>query len=154
MINRMAAKTEARKQPDGSVHATIVGKIDEHFDASEILKIAASAKQVVLKLDGVRSISSLGVRALEALLRELGNRQLLLDDISPALANQFSMIPNLLGAAKVRTAKLPFVCPSCGAEQLHSIPYQAGAASSHAPKCGSCGAQTEFDGFAEEYLPH
>ena len=149
-------KTEITKQPDGIVHATIVGKIDEHFDGKDILAAATEAKTIVLKLDGVRSISSLGVRALEGFMRAItkGGHPLLLEEISAAMANQFSMIPNLLGDAKVRSAKLPFVCPSCGTESLHSIPYEAGAGATHAPSCPSCKAKMEFDGFSEEYLPH
>lgn len=150
----MAAKIEIQKQPDGTLRGKVVGKIDEHFDARDLLQGARESNVVVLQLDGVRSISSLGVRALEAFLRELGTRKVVLEEISPALANQFSMIPNLIGSAEVRSAKLPFVCSACGTEQLHVIPYQAGASTSHAPKCGSCGGQMEFDGFAEEYLPH
>jgi anti-anti-sigma regulatory factor len=150
----MAAKTEVHKQPDGTVRAKVIGKIDEHFDAREILQAAAGAMKVSLQLDGVRSISSLGVRQLEAFLRELGTKKVVLEEISAALANQFSMIPNLLGSAEVKSAKLPFVCASCGTEQLHTIPYQAGAALSHAPTCGSCNRPMEFDGFSEEYLPH
>jgi anti-anti-sigma regulatory factor len=149
-------KTEITKQPDGLVHATIVGKIDEHFDGKDILAAAASAKTVVLKLDGVRSISSLGTRALETFMRSIitGGRQVMLDEISAAVANQFSMIPNLLAGAKVRSARLPFVCTSCGTETVHAVPYEAGAAAAHAPSCPSCKAKMEFDGFSEEYLPH
>ena len=102
----------------------------------------------------MRSISSLGVRALEGFMRELGAKQVFLDDISAAMANQFSMIPNLLANAQVRSAKLPFVCPSCGTEHLHSIPYHNGAGTTHAPECPSCKTKMEFDGFSEEYLPH
>ena len=147
-------KTEIAKRPDGTVHATIVGKIDEHFDGKDILAAAAEAKTIVLKLDGVRSISSLGVRAFEGFMRALKNHTLLLDEISAAVANQFSMIPNLLAGATVRSAKLPFVCPSCGTETLHAVPYEAGAGSTHAPSCPQCKAKMEFDGFSEEYLPH
>src|SRR5262249_37169153 len=120
----------------------------------DLLQAARDTKSVVLQLDGVRSISSLGVRSLESFLRELGNRTVVLEEISAALANQFSMIPNLIGGAQVKSAKLPFVCSSCGGEQLAVIPYQAGAGTTHAPKCSSCGTKMEFDGFSEEYLPH
>ena len=75
-------------------------------------------------------------------------------DISAAVANQVTMIPNLLGRATVKSAKLPFVCPSCGGEEARSIPYQPDAATTHAPKCSACGAKMDFDGFSEEYLPH
>jgi len=65
-----------------------------------------------------------------------------------------TMIPNLLGRATVLSAKLPFICPSCGSEETRSVPYVPDAATSHAPKCTSCGARMDFDGFSEEYLPH
>lgn len=146
-------KLDVRTEADGSVHAALVGKIDEHFDGAAVLGPARNARQVILKLDGVRAISSLGVRAFEQFIRALGDRPVLLDDISPALANQLSMIPNLLGHAEVRSARLPFVCPACGAERLHSIPYHEQAVETHAPTC-DCGKKMEFDGFSEEYLPH
>ena len=146
-------KTEINKLADGTVRAVIVGKIDEHFDGSEILSAAATAKKVYLKLDGVRSISSLGVRALEAFMQSLGERDVELEEISAAMANQVTMIPNLLGSAHVRSAKLPFVCPSCGAEGVYSVPYETNAATSHAPSCSGCNHKMDFDGFSEEYLP-
>jgi hypothetical protein len=147
-------KTEITKRPDGTVHASIVGKIDEHFDGKDILAAVAGGKTLELKLDGVRSISSLGVRAFEGFMRGLKGHAVYLDEISAAVANQFSMIPNLLGDAKVRSARLPFVCPSCGTETLHAVPYEAGAGSTHAPNCPACKGKMEFDGFSEEYLPH
>jgi anti-anti-sigma regulatory factor len=146
-------KTEIRKEADGSVFATVVGKIDEHFDGKEILQAADRARKVSLKMDGVRSISSLGVRALESFMNALGDRQVVLEEISAAMANQVTMIPNLLGNATVKSAKLPFVCPSCGAEGAHSVPYVSGAGTTHAPTCDQCGKKMEFDGFSEEYLP-
>jgi predicted RNA-binding Zn-ribbon protein involved in translation (DUF1610 family) len=124
-------KIEIGPSDDGGIRATLAGKIDEKFDGHQILEAAQPGQKVTLRLDGVRSISSLGVRALEV-----------------------TMIPNLLGTATVKSAKLPFVCPSCGVEEPRSVPYQAGAATSHAPKCSACGAKMDFDGFSEEYLPH
>ncbi|HZS39800.1 MAG TPA: hypothetical protein VFF06_23365 [Polyangia bacterium] len=150
----MMLKSDIQRHDDGSVHATLEGKIDQYFDGRDILQAADSAKRVVLKLDGVRSISSLGVRALEAFMKALGDREVFLDDISAALANQVAMIPNLVGRATVRSVKLPFVCPGCGHEGAFSVPYQPDAAATHAPKCPQCGGKMDFDGFSEEYLPH
>ena len=146
-------KTEIKKEADGSLHVIVVGKIDEHFDGSDIVAAANGARKVVLKMDGVRSISSLGVRALEAFMQSLGERDVELEEISAAMANQVTMIPNLLGSAHVRSAKLPFVCPSCGAEGVYSVPYETNAATSHAPSCSGCNHKMDFDGFSEEYLP-
>jgi anti-anti-sigma regulatory factor len=147
-------KIEIGKNEDGGIRAILVGKIDEKFDGKEVLAAAEPGQRVTLRLDGVRGISSLGVRALEQFMLKLGDREVVLEEISAAVANQVTMIPNLLGRATVKSARLPFVCPSCGTEEPRSIPYQAGAAVSHAPACSACGKKMEFDGFSEEYLPH
>ena len=147
-------KIEIGPSEDGGIRATLAGKIDEKFDGHQILEAARPGQRVTLRLDGVRGISSLGVRALEHFMHRLGDRDVVLEDISAAVANQVTMIPNLLGRATVKSAKLPFVCPRCGVEEPRSIPYEAGAATAHAPKCSACGAKMEFDGFSEEYLPH
>ncbi len=141
---------DKHKLGDGSLHVTISGKIDERFDPSAILDDAGG--KVVMHLGGVRSISSLGVRAFQTLVHALPH-EIVLIHISPAVANQLAMIPNLMPArAHVESAKLPFVCPQCGDEQQHSVPFAAGASTSHAPRC-SCGAVMELDGVAEQYLP-
>ncbi len=145
--------SDIQQAADGSLIARIHGKIDQYFDGGDILRAAASARAVVLKLDGVRSISSLGVRALESFMRALGEREVILDEISAAVANQVTMIPNLVGRATVRSAKLPFVCPSCGHEEACSVPWVADAATAHAPACARCKSKMELDGFSEEYLP-
>jgi anti-anti-sigma regulatory factor/predicted RNA-binding Zn-ribbon protein involved in translation (DUF1610 family) len=147
-------KIEIGPSDDGGIRATLAGKIDEKFDGKQILEAAKPGQRVTLRLDGVRSISSLGVRALEHFMHQLGQREVVLEDISAAVANQVTMIPNLLGNATVKSAKLPFVCPSCGTEEARSVPYEHDAATTHAPKCSACGAKMDFDGFTEEYLPH
>ncbi|MDB4966003.1 MAG: hypothetical protein JWN44_1692 [Myxococcales bacterium] len=147
-------KIEIGPSDNGGLRASVVGKIDENFEGQEVLKQARPGQRVTLRLDGVRSISSLGVRALEHFMQQLGDREVVLEDISAAVANQVTMIPNLLGRATVTSAKLPFVCPSCGVEEARSIPYVRDAATTHAPACSGCGAKMDFDGFSEEYLPH
>jgi hypothetical protein len=146
-------KIEIGPSDDGSLHASLVGKIDERFDGREVLDAARPGQRVTLRLDGIRGISSLGVRALEQFMHHLGDREVVLLDISAAVANQVTMIPNLLGRALVKSAKLPFICPRCGAEEVRSIPYLPDAATTHAPSCSACGARMDFDGFSEEYLP-
>src|SRR6185503_5093300 len=135
---------EKKKLNDGSLHVTLSGKIDEKFDPSPVLEAATGGK-VVMHLGGIRAISSLGVRAFESLVDALSSREVVLIHVSPAIANQMTMIPNLLEKAKVESAKLPFTCPACGAEKYHSIPWRAGASVDHAPKC-TCGATMDLDG--------
>jgi hypothetical protein len=140
-----------QKSRDGdALRAAVAGKIDEGFDGAAIATDAAA--RLVIDLSGVRSISSLGVRALESFLASLAGRNVTLVEVSPAIASQLAMIPNLAGAAKVESARLPFVCPACGAERDHSVPYRAGASTANAPRC-DCGARMDLDGVAEQYLP-
>jgi anti-anti-sigma regulatory factor len=136
---------------DGSLHVTISGKIDEKFDGSVLVEPPARGK-VVMHLGGVRSISSLGVRAFESLVERLAAHEVELIHVSPAIASQITMIPNLCHNAKVVSAKLPFACPTCGAEKSHSVPWQPRASFEHAPRC-ECGATMELDGIPEQYLP-
>ena len=141
---------DKRKSPDGTLHVTIAGKIDERFDAASVLHDAHG--KVVMHLGGVRSISSLGVRAFEYFVHALP-ADVVLVHVSPAIASQLTMIPNLCGArTTVESAKLPFTCPACGAEKTHSVPFRANANVEHAPTC-SCGCLMELDGLPEQYLP-
>jgi anti-anti-sigma regulatory factor len=141
---------DKRQSADGTLHVTVAGKIDERFDPAPL--VAEAKGKVVLHLAGVRSISSLGVRAFEQLMHSLPGDVVLIH-VSPAIAAQLTMIPSLIGArAKVESAKLPFVCPACGAEKAHSVPFVAGAAATNAPQC-TCGATMELDGLPEQYLP-
>jgi hypothetical protein len=150
----VSIKYEIRKLPDGGSRAALSGKIDEHFDGRTLMDAIGPARRVVLELSGVRAVTSLGIREFEKLLRGLDGRELTLDQVSAALATQLMLIPTLLGAHCVTSARLPFVCPSCAQETTHVVPYEAGAAALHPPSCPECGDQMELDGMAEEYLPH
>jgi anti-anti-sigma regulatory factor len=142
---------QKKKLGDGSLHVAITGKIDERFDGATVVD-EPQAVPVVMDLAGIRSISSLGVRAFENFVQALAGRQVVLIDVSPAIASQIAMIPNLVGDARVESARLPFVCPKCGTERSHSVPFRFGASVEHAPRC-DCGARMELDGIAEQYLP-
>ena len=141
---------DKKRSADGSLHVTIAGKIDERFDGSTVVEDAKG--KVVMHLAGVRSISSLGVRAFEHFVAAMPH-EVVLVHVSPAIASQLTMIPNLVGGnTRVESAKLPFSCATCGAETSHSVPFRSGANVEHAPRC-SCGAVMELDGLPEQYLP-
>src|SRR5579883_1166137 len=142
---------QKRKLGDGSLHVAIIGKIDEQFNGATVVDEPAGVP-LVMDLGGVRSISSLGVRAFETFVAALSGRDLVLTDISPAIAAQIAMIPNLVGNARIESARLPFACPVSGAETTHSVPYNRAAPVEHAPRC-SCGARMVLDGIAEQFLP-
>ena len=95
---------------DGSLHVTIAGKIDEKFDGAPCS--TAPTARSVMHLGGVRSISSLGVRAFEMFVQR-APAEVVLVHVSPAIASQLTMIPNLRRQrTTVESAKLPFICPA------------------------------------------
>lgn len=144
---------EKKQLNDGSLQVTVSGKIDEKFDGTQVVEAAhAAAGRVVMHLGGIRSMSSLGVRAFESFVAALRHREVVMIHISPAIASQLTMIPNLCPGVLVESAKLPFACPSCGAEKSHSVPFRAGANVENAPTC-ICGTRMELDGIPEQYLP-
>jgi hypothetical protein len=143
---------EKRLLGDGSLHVSVAGEIGDTFDVTPIVQ-AAKGDKVVIHLGEVHSLTSVGVRNFEELVNGFGKREVVLIHISPAIAMQVVMIPGLTGAARVESAKLPFLCPQCAAEAQHSIPWKARSHLEHAPKCGKCGATMELDGIPEQYLP-
>jgi anti-anti-sigma regulatory factor len=143
---------EKKRLQDGTLHITMTGKIDEHFDGAVVLTDASSAKKVVLHLAGIRSMTSLGVRRFEDFILELMGHEVVFIHVSPAIATQLVMISGFCSGVRVESAKLPFVCAACGAEKNHSVPWRPGVAIDTAPKC-SCGATMELDGMAKQYLP-
>ena len=144
---------DKKKLNDGSLHVTLTGKIDERFDGLPVVQAAAGNHgKVVLHLGGIRSISSLGVRAFEMFVEQLKAHEVVMIHVSPAIASQMVMIPNLGGHAVIESAKLPFACAACGAEKAHSVPWRVNSAVENAPKC-TCGNLMELDGLPEQYLP-
>ena len=139
--------------PDGTLHVTIAGRIDERFDARDgafrgahaprwSCHLGGAAINLVARRARLRGTSCMRCRPTSCSLH-----------VSPAIASQLTMIPNLCGTrTTVESAKLPFTCPACGAEKTHSVPFRAGANVEHAPKC-SCGSAMELDGLPEQYLP-
>jgi len=138
----------------GGLEVRLSGKIDEKFDIAPVVSAARPAKRVSVRLSGLRAISSLGMRTFEALVGALrdGPRELSLIDVSPALATQLTLIPNLCAGARVESAWLPFACTSCGAEVSATVPWKPSGHIEAAPTC-ECGSKMELDGLPEQYLP-
>jgi anti-anti-sigma regulatory factor len=137
----------------GGLELRLSGKIDEKFDIAPVVSAARPAKRVAVRLSGLRAISSLGMRTFEGLVGALRDgRELSLVEVSPALATQLTLIPNLCAGARVESAWLPFACPSCGAEVSAAVPWKSTGHIEAAPTC-ECGAKMELDGLPEQYLP-
>lgn len=141
---------DIRKQPDGQLCVSVSGKIDENFHPDPVEPSYPGT--VIVRLEGVRALSSQGVRELESFVAGLAPRKVVLQALSPAVASQVAMIPNLFGQASIESVELPFTCPACLKEKNATIPWSRQAHVEHAPKC-ECGQAMELDGLAEMYLP-
>jgi anti-anti-sigma regulatory factor len=133
----------------GAALLSIRGKIDEQFDAPPIRQ---GVERVVINLGAVTGISSVGVRALETYLRSLAPTRVTLIHVSAPIALQLNLVSALRALVSVESARLPFVCPGCGSERVHSVPWRATAHLRFAPVC-ACGQTMQLDGMAEHYLP-
>lgn len=151
-------KIERKQLADGTLSVTLSGKVDERFDGTPIVAAmslsARKPEKIVLHLSGIRSLSSVGLRQFEGFIHDLVKlgRPIAMVHISAAIATQAAMIPDLFTGVTIVSAKLPFICPQCGIEKDHSIPWHAGAHLDAAPDC-TCGGRWELDGLPEHYLP-
>jgi anti-anti-sigma regulatory factor len=146
---------EVARGADGVLELKLAGKIDEQFESDDLVSTVPGGRPVRLHLGGVRSISSLGIRSFEVLIERLQSTGSAVElvHLSPALATQLTLIPNLCAGAKVTSAELPFLCNSCSHEQRGLVPWAYGAHTAHAPSCSACGARMVLDGMADQYLP-
>jgi len=140
---------ETTKLSDGTLRVEMRGKINEQFEPGKLLDQLRGNK-VVIDVSGVRHVSSIGIREFERFLEKLSDVTLV--EVAPAIATQIVLLPTLAARARIESAQLPFTCDHCGAERSHTVPFQKGAASTHAPTC-TCGNKMALDGIAEQYLP-
>lgn len=142
---------EHKSTTDGTLSVKLKGAIDESFDGRPI-RAAARGDRVLINMAEVRAMTSTGVFAFTKFIDSIAPRQIVLLHVSAAMARQLTILPGLFAAVRVESARLPFVCPTCGDEKDHSVPFQPSAHLAHAPTC-ACGATMELDGIAEQYLP-
>ena len=138
-----------RRRVGEDLYITLGGRLDEHFDPGQV---GPGIKRVILHMAEVTSMNSVGTRALERFLDTMGESEVTLIHVSPAVALQLNLIPALTRHARVQSVKLPFLCPKCGAEKQHSVPWRADGHRKYPPKC-SCGTVMGLDGIPHHYLP-
>jgi hypothetical protein len=136
------------------LYLTISGRVDESFDGASVLPAGAlrTHTKAIVHLGGVRSLASVAVRKLEHFLLSLQPLEVQLIHVSPVIALHLNLVPELARHVSVQSARLPFICPKCGEEKLHSVPWRAGAHLKFAPAC-RCGIGMVLDGLAGHYLP-
>jgi eukaryotic-like serine/threonine-protein kinase len=126
------------------------GTIGDDFDERSIAALARGAGPIVFDLDGVRRITSTGVRNWIAALRTLGELPYYLIRCRPALVCQFNMVAGFGVSGRLISFYLPYLCPACNLEfevllDLRTDHAVAVAAEPPATSCTACGKPAEFD---------
>jgi DNA-directed RNA polymerase subunit RPC12/RpoP len=141
--------------PGGGWLLKLTGIIDETFDRT---KLAFGAQDtLVFDLDGVRRITSYGVREWIA---AMGNLQASCYFIRcrPAVVSQFNMVQNFGGRGQVVSLFAPYACSACGKEIEVLVdrrhPPSAQTLALPTLPCPSCGAEAEFDDIPETFFSY
>lgn len=130
------------------------GVIDEHFDRQQIVEGRQGV--VVLDLDGVRRITSFGIREWVTAMRE-AQAAVFFVRCRPAIVSQFNMVANFAGRGQLVSLYAPYRCPSCERELevLIDRRRQSGAAlSASEVHCPDCRAEMELDDIPETFFSY
>lgn len=98
---------------------SLAGDVDENAELEAL--VPQLTGRIELDLAGISRINSCGVRQWMHFLRELGPLELRFARCSPAVVNQLNAIANFRGSATIASFLAPYVCPSCGADELRVL---------------------------------
>lgn len=155
-VNAPRCTTRTARTAEGDV-LTIEGDID---DDARLAQLAAQVgPRVVIDIEGISFINSVGVREWITLLDLLAKRgaQVTLRKVSEPMVRQMAMVIEASGGTTIESFHAPYACTACGAERsmiLDVEPHRAALTAHRPPKlpCPSCGGEMEFDEFPNRYL--
>jgi anti-anti-sigma regulatory factor len=139
---------------NGAVRAVLTGAITE---ASAFAPLLAELKgRVVLDLEGIDHVNSFGVREWIRFMTALREQtsEIVLERCSVPVVQQFHMVPNFLGRARVRSVFAPYFCSACNNEHSVLVPLEPGVPvrMPAPPLCPNCNGPLEFDDIAEQFF--
>lgn len=133
----------------GVATVTMSGMITESvdLDANKI----APGQPVVIDTARVNHMNSLGVRNWILFMEAVCQRaqSVSLDNLSPMMVFQASMISTFLGGAKVRTFQSPWVCEEC--DHMTVLTHGLQEAIPETIACPKCKSAMEFDSDLDSY---
>jgi anti-anti-sigma regulatory factor len=142
----------------GREHFVVMhGQLDERADLESFAKQLADA--VVLDLERITFINSIGVREWIRMLRALEMRKVrvVLRRCSEALVLQMNMILEMQTGTTVESFFAPYLCEDCGHESSRCLDvreHAAGLRRMQLPPqpCGECGSMMQFSEIPARYL--
>lgn len=140
--------------PGGAI-VRLAGEIDSGFSGDRMVDGLSGV--VVFDLDGVRRITSFGVREWLGALKTLAAEAYCFVNARPALVSQLNMVVGFAGHGALVSLYLPYVCDACDTEaevlvDLRAEEEQLPGGTPPPHRCESCGEQAEFDDLPEAYL--
>ena len=137
------------------IQLRLVGYLDGSADLREL--VGQVRGRVLIDVEGVSFVNSLGIRSWTRLLRQLRSDgvSVTLQRCSEAMVMQLNMIRD--ARAPVESFLCPYACGSCGRRAPSCIevePNRAGLARGEAPAvpCPDCKAPMVLDEMPERYL--
>jgi anti-anti-sigma regulatory factor len=142
----------------GDDQLLLSGSIDETAGLMDLLGRAQDGR-LVLDLDGVTFINSLGVRdwiRMQAAATQKGI-QIELRRVAEVVIHQLNMIIATRGTSRVTSFFAPYACDGCGREESLIVDAVANApqlTKLQAPSmtCPECGGAMAFNDFPERYF--
>jgi hypothetical protein len=125
----------------------IRGVIDETFD---LTALTAIDEIVLFDLDGVKRMTSFGIREWREALSNLEARYLGFVRCRPAVLAQFNLVPGFGCGGELISFYLPYICMECDHFDMILLDRRTDdeVVEWGAPpdlECSECGAQMEFD---------
>lgn len=132
----------------------LAGAIDEQVDVAAVLG-GFTTPVVVLNLRGIERINSVGVHRWIPAIRALAaGRQVVVEEVSYAVATQANYVANLLTPAVVESCLAPYYCPNCDHPATYVVTAAELAATPGTPtrSCERCGEPMEFDELDDYFM--
>lgn len=134
------------------------GQLGESFRHNQIPKF--SAKALMINLEGITFISSVGIREWVLLINSwTQSLPVYYERCSICFVDQVNMVPDCLGSAKMMSFYAPYFCNTCEEEMscLIELPkHKESVAQNKAPqfdcKCDRATGALEFDALEESYF--
>jgi eukaryotic-like serine/threonine-protein kinase len=139
----------------GATLLTLRGVIGSGLTADAL--IGSVTPPVLLDVDGVRRITSFGVREWVRAIAPFTRGQIYLAKCRPSIVAQLNAVAGFAGQAEVVSMYLPYLCEECGEEQelLVDLRTERDVVTSDEPPhkpCVKCGKPASFDDVPESYF--
>lgn len=139
----------------GGLLVQMEGVLDHTLDATKLA--GASGGALIIDVDGVKRVSSNGVREWIRALRAATRSYLGIVRAHPAVVSQFNMVNKFAAGGELLSFYAPYVCSGCKSEfellvdvRQHHAALVAGQAP--AARCPKCQAEGIFDDMPDSYF--